>query len=216
MEEKIKSLKEWLGTGSINIFGLPMSGKDTQGMRLAQALGAEFLSSGAIIRKMEHETGQDLTGGGDLAPTDVFYKLVLPYFEKRELWEKPLVLSSIGRWHGEEGQVMSVAEGAGHPIKAVVYLELTDKEVAARWTAAAHAGAREGVPGGATGAEVEIRADDATQDIFRKRVAEFRKKTIPVIEEYAAMGLLVTVNGAGTRSEVFEKMTDGLMEFMQK
>jgi len=45
MEEKIVAIKKWLGTGSINIFGLPMSGKDTMGIRLAEALGGKFLSS---------------------------------------------------------------------------------------------------------------------------------------------------------------------------
>ena len=29
MEEKITVIKQWLGTGSINVFGLPFSGKDT-------------------------------------------------------------------------------------------------------------------------------------------------------------------------------------------
>ena len=40
MEAKIAKIKTWLGTGSINIFGLPMSGKDTQGIKLAEALNA--------------------------------------------------------------------------------------------------------------------------------------------------------------------------------
>ena len=53
MDDKIETIKAWLGTGSINIFGLPMSGKDTQGIKLAETLGAKFLSSGMIIRAME-------------------------------------------------------------------------------------------------------------------------------------------------------------------
>ena len=61
MEEKIAKIKEWLGTGSINIFGLPMSGKDTVGIRLAEALGARFLSSGIIIRAMEQEKNKHYT-----------------------------------------------------------------------------------------------------------------------------------------------------------
>ena len=56
MDDRIKTIKDWLGTGSINIFGLPMSGKDTQGIKLAEALGAKFLSSGMIIRAMEEKT----------------------------------------------------------------------------------------------------------------------------------------------------------------
>lgn len=211
-------LREWLGTGAINIFGLPMSGKDTQGVRLAEALGAKFLSSGAIIREMERETGRDLTSAGGLAPTELFYKWVLPYFERRELWEVPLVLSSIGRWHGEERQVINVAEGSGHPLKAVVYLEITADEAVRRWQAARDAGAREGVPGGsgvlsdeAGRGAAETRADDQDFEVFRRRIMEFRDKTMPVIEEYRDLGLLVKVDGAGTREEVFVRMVEGLV-----
>ena len=127
MEEKLESIKNWLGAGSINVFGLPMSGKDTVGVKLAERLGGKFLSSGLIVRAMEQATNQDLTGSGKLMPSNVFYEWVLPYFEKPELAEFPLVLSSIGRWAGEEDQVMSVAQASGHPIKAVVMLQLSDK-----------------------------------------------------------------------------------------
>ena len=97
IEEKINTIKEWLGTGSINIFGLPMSGKDTQGVKLAELLGAKFLSSGMIIRAMETETRQNLSGNGNLIPTNIFYEWVLPYFERPDLFKYPLILSSIGR-----------------------------------------------------------------------------------------------------------------------
>ena len=78
MEEKIAKIKEWLGTGSINIFGLPMSGKDTQGIRLAEALQGKFLSSGIIIRAKEQETKQKYSNNGALIPTDVFYDVLDP------------------------------------------------------------------------------------------------------------------------------------------
>ena len=125
IEEKINKIKGWLGTGSINIFGLPMSGKDTQGVKLAEMLGAKFLSSGMIIRAMETETRQKLSDKGNLIPTNVFYEWVLPYFERHDLFNYPLVLSSIGRWSGEEDQVMSVAAGAGHEIKAAIILNIS-------------------------------------------------------------------------------------------
>ena len=41
--DKISKIKDWLGKSSINFFGLPMSGKDTVGERLATDLGAKFL-----------------------------------------------------------------------------------------------------------------------------------------------------------------------------
>ena len=108
MEEKIQKIKEWLGTGSINIFGLLMSGKDTQGIRLAEAIGAKFLSSGMIIRAMEQETRKKYSNKGELIPSNVFYEWVLPYLERKDLFKFPLILSSIGRWMGEENQVMSL------------------------------------------------------------------------------------------------------------
>ena len=93
MDEKISTIKEWLGTGSINIFGLPMSGKDTQGIKLAETLGAKFLSSGMIIRAMEEKTKNRYSDKGALIPTNVFYEWVLPYFERPDLFKYPIVLN---------------------------------------------------------------------------------------------------------------------------
>ena len=84
-EQKLLTIKNWLGTGSINIFGLPMSGKDTVGVRLAEAIGGKFISSGLIIRSNEALGAQNYTAKGELAPTNIFYDWVLPYFDKEEL-----------------------------------------------------------------------------------------------------------------------------------
>ncbi|MBQ8992189.1 hypothetical protein IJ090_02020, partial [Candidatus Saccharibacteria bacterium] len=110
MEDKLLAIKNWLGTGSINIFGLPMSGKDTVGVKLAEDLGARFLSSGMIIRAMEEETKNKMTGNGELIPTDLFYEWILPYFDRDDLKNEALVLSSVGRWAGEENEVMETAK----------------------------------------------------------------------------------------------------------
>ncbi|MBR3056282.1 nucleoside monophosphate kinase [Candidatus Saccharibacteria bacterium] len=198
MEEKVIAIKDWLGTGSINIFGLPMSGKDTQGIRLAEALGAKFLSSGMIIRAMEQETSKNYSNNGALIPTNVFYEWVLPYFERRDLFDYPLVLSSIGRWHGEEDQVMSVAAGAGHEIKAAVILNISESDVEKRFEEAKILNDR------------GDRADDGNLEVFRTRLKEFREKTLPVLQHYNELGLLVEVNGDQTREAVFEELIEKL------
>lgn len=198
MEEKIVKIKEWLGTGSINIFGLPMSGKDTQGVRLAEMIGGKFLSSGIIIRAKEAETRQKLSNKGALIPTDIFYEWVLPYFASAELREFPLVLSSIGRWSGEEDQVIEAAARSGHEIKAVVLLNVSEADVENRFEvskALMDRGARE---------------DDKDIVVFRTRLEEFREKTMPVIFHYKALGLLVSVNGDQTREAVFDEIIDRL------
>ena len=198
IEEKLAIIKEWLGTGSINIFGLPMSGKDTQGVKLAEALDAKFLSSGMIVRAMETETKQKLSDKGNLIPTNIFYEWVLPYFERRDLLSYPLILSSIGRWSGEEDQVMSVAAGAGHEIKAAVILNISEADVENRFKESKVLNDR------------GERADDKDLEIFHNRLQEFRTKTLPVLQHYQTLGLLVEVNGDQTREAVFNELVEKL------
>lgn len=198
IEEKIQKIKEWLGTGSINIFGLPMSGKDTQGVKLAEMLGAKFLSSGMIIRAMETETRQKLSDKGNLIPTNIFYEWVLPYFERRDLFNYALVLSSIGRWSGEEDQVMSVAAGAGHEIKAAIILNISEADVENRFNEAKTLNDR------------GERDDDKNLEIFHNRLKEFREKTLPVLQHYKTLDLLIEVNGDQTREAVFNELVEKL------
>ena len=198
MEEKIAAIKEWLGTGSINIFGLPMSGKDTQGIKLAEVLGAKFLSSGIIIRAMEEQTRNHYSENGALIPTNVFYEWVLPYFERKDLYNYPLVLSSVGRWQGEEDQIMSIAAGAGHDIKAVVLLDLSEADVEERFEAAKVLDDR------------GERRDDKDLEIFKTRLKEFREKTMPVLQHYNALDLLIHVKGDQTREKVFNEIIEKL------
>lgn len=200
MDDKISVIKKWLGTGSINIFGLPMSGKDTQGIKLAKLLDAKFISSGNIIRAMEQSTNQDYTSGGALVPTNVFYEWVLPYLERPDLFHYPLILSSIGRWHGEEPQVMSVAAGAGHDIKAVIILNISEADVEHRFVEAKILNDR------------GQRPDDKDLNVFANRLKEFRQKTLPVLQYYRSIGLLIEVNGDQSRDVVTDEIVDKLYQ----
>jgi adenylate kinase len=206
MDEKIAKIKEWLGTGSINVFGLPYSGKDTVGLRLADLLGAKFLSSGLILRtagEEDRELAKELAQG-NLAPTDTFRKIIMPYFSREDLNGFPLVLSSVGRWEGEEVDIMASARDGGHPIKAVVLLNISEDEAKKRWDAAKISGDR------------GDRSDDREKHILDNRIKEFIEKTMPVIETYRNEGLLIPVHAVGTRDEVFNTVIDELVKFTQK
>lgn len=200
MEDKLSTIKSWLGTGSINIFGLPMSGKDTQGVRLAETLGAKFLSSGLIIRAMEEEHRKSYSKTGELIPTDVFYEWVLPYFSREDLAEYPLVLSSIGRWSGEEVKVIETAVQSGHEIKAAVLLNISEADVENRFNAAKILNDR------------GDRQDDKDLEIFKTRVKEFREKTLPVVKHYKDLNLLIEINGDQLREAVFNELVEKLYE----
>jgi len=200
--EKLEKIKSWLGTGSLNIFGLPMSGKDTVGMRLAEDLQAKFLSSGIIIRAYEAEQNEDMTGSGKLIPTNTFYDIILPYFSREELRNDSLVLSSVGRWSGEEDKIMEAAKAGGHEIKAVVMLDLIEEEVKNRFEAAKELNDR------------GERADDANIEVFETRLAEFREKTMPVLNHYDELKMLVKVPAMGSRDEVYANVVERLVEFI--
>ena len=202
LNEKLEKIKSWLGTGSLNIFGLPMSGKDTVGMRLAEDLQAKFLSSGIIIRAYEAEQNEDMTGSGKLIPTNTFYDIILPYFSREELRNDSLVLSSVGRWSGEEDKIMEAAKAGRHEIKAVVMLDLTEEEVKNRFKAAKELNDR------------GERTDDANIEVFETRLAEFREKTMPVLNHYDELKMLVKVPASGSRDEVYVNVIDRLVEFI--
>lgn len=202
--DKLAMIKSWLGTGSLNVFGLPMSGKDTVGERLAKDLGAKFLSSGIIIRAFEAEQNQNMTGSGQLIPTNTFYDIILPYFSREEMKNDSLILSSVGRWSGEEDKIMEAAKNGGHEIKAVVLLDLTEADVKNRFEAAKELNDR------------GERADDASIEIFETRIREFNEKTVPVLNHYDELKLLIRVPADGSRDEVYSSVVDKLVEFINR
>ena len=203
MDQKIEFIKNWLGTGSINIFGMPYSGKDTLGIRLAEALGAKFLSSGLILRAAEEQDRElrNELASGVLVDTDKFRGLVLPYLFKPELMEFPLVLSSVGRWSGEEFDVIEATRRSAHALKAVVLLNISETELKNRWQTAR------------TLQDRGQRSDDKDLKILDKRIAEFTEKTMPVIETYQKLNILLPVNGHQTRDEVYNSVVDALYKF---
>lgn len=205
MEQKIAIIRSWLGNGSINVFGLPYSGKDTVGIRLAELLGAKLLSSGFILRAAEKEDSilaKELSNG-NLVATQTFRDIILPYFGRDELKGVPLILSSVGRWEGEEFPVMEAAKNADHEIKAVILLNISEEEAQKRWDVAKTLGDR------------GDRSDDREKNVLETRFKEFREKTMPVIEIYHKMGILLPVQATGPREEVFENVIDSLVKLAQ-
>ena len=205
MDNNVELIRQWLGTGSINIFGLPFSGKDTVGIRLAETLGARFLSSGLILRAAEKQDVDLLKemSAGMLADTDKFRTIVLPYLGREDLRQFPLILSSVGRWEGEEYDVIKTAEEHGHPIKAVILLNVSEAEIKKRWEDARIVQDR------------GQREDDRERSVLDTRIKEFIEKTMPVIETYHKRDTLIPVNAHGTKDEVFANVINGLVQFIQ-
>ena len=194
----IQIINEWLGTGSINIFGRPFSGKDTQGNRLVKLLDAKLIGGGDIIRQSNDIDVKEIVDKGNLAPQEYFLAMMLPYLEREEFKGFPLILSSLGRWHGEEEPILKTAEKAGHPVKVVITLTIQEDVVQARWRAAQNSNQRGN------------RRDDDEEHVAT-RMSEYRNKTIPVLNFYRSRNILIEVDGTQSPDSVTRDIIQGLL-----
>jgi adenylate kinase len=201
-QQAIQTIADWLGTGSINIFGMPFAGKDTQGNILADLLDAPLLGGGDILRgSVIPEHVRESMHSGALIPTEDYVKIVLPYLSQSDFAGKPLILSSVGRWAGEEPSVLAATEQSGHPMKAVFYLEISEKVARERH--------RESQSERSKGSRGE-RGDD-TAEVFKVRLREFREKTLPVIDYYKQMPLFCRIDAVQHSAKVTAQILENLL-----
>jgi adenylate kinase len=196
--EVLGVIKNWLNTGSINIFGRPFAGKDSQGHKLANIFNCNMIGGGDILRNSV--IPDDIKAhmhAGKLIPSEDYVKIVLPYLSQPSLSDKPLILSSVGRWKGEEYGVVEALNKSGHPLKAVIYLDVPEEASYERWLARTANNDRNG------------RHDDS-EEVLHIRFNEFRDKTLPVIDYYHNIGMLITINALGSRDQVTSDIIEAL------
>ena len=198
--QKITTIRDWLSTGSINIFGRPFAGKDTHGRELEELLDGVLLGGGDILRNsVVPDHVKECLREGKLIPTKDYIEIVLPYLSQDKFAQKPLILSSVGRWHGEEEGVLSATEEADHPIKAVIHLMVDEDSIRQRWQENRLLDDRGG-------------RDDDTEEVLEIRLQEYREKTTPVIEFYKTADLLIEIDGTLDKKIVLGNIIDALYE----
>jgi adenylate kinase len=197
----LQQIAHWLDSGSINLFGIQFSGKDTQGRRLVELFNAPpLIGGGDILRNsVIPEHIKEIMHAGFLPPVDDFVSIVVPYLKRQEFAGKPLILSAVGRLYGEERAIMRAIEEAGHPLRAVILLHLDESLVWKRWELLKQQDDRGN------------RTDDSAEGL-KNRLDEFRNRTMPVIDFYRSKGLLIEVDGSLPPDEVTEAILAGLAE----
>lgn len=194
---EIDKIKTWLGTGSINIFGRPFAGKDTVCGKLADLFGGVVLGGGDILRNSEITPyAKEVMEAGGLFPTADYVKIVLPYLSRNEFKDKSLILSSVGRWIGEEKGVIQAASESGHSLKLCIYLDITDKVAHDRLKIAQIQ-------------EHRNRTDDSPEKL-ELRFQEFFNKTLPVLAEYEKLNLLEKIDGTQSPDRVVDSIIKAL------
>ncbi len=199
MEQHIQTVKNWLDTGALNIFGLPFAGKDTQGRILSESLNGVLLSGGDILRRSDNQELQRIMAAGEIIPSSLWEQIVVPVLANPDYAHRPLILSEVGRLEGEQLVIERATVASGHPQKAVVLLHLSDDEVWRRFDAAQATGDR------------GSRADD-NRNVIQTRLDSYHTKVMPVIEYYREHGVLVEVDGSLSRQEVTEQIFSKLAQ----
>ncbi|MDF2829541.1 MAG: adenylate kinase [Mycobacterium sp.] len=178
-------------TARLLIVGPQGSGKGTQGVRIAEALGIPVVSTGDVFRAnvaQGTELGKQVTSiidAGDLVPDELTSAVVRDRLSQDDASEGFL----LDGYPRNLAQVMHLDEflgGRDESLDAVIALMVPRDESLARLTARA---AEQG------------RADD-TAEAIETRLSIYERETAPILGVYGTRGVVDEIDGVGGLDEV--------------
>jgi adenylate kinase len=162
----------------------PGAGKGTQGERIAARYGIPHISSGEIFRDetaRQTPLGKQLSGyleRGDLVPDDLVLRLVRDRVVAAARESGGYVLDGFPRNLAQAEAAAGIGRETHTSAQAVVYLDAPADVLVGRLTGRG-----------------ENRADDS-EAVARHRLAVYAEHTQPLVDYFAARGILVKVDAA--------------------
>lgn len=181
------------------LLGPPGAGKGTQAERLVRQLGIPQISTGDMLRaavKAGSEVGrraQAYMDRGDLVPDEVVIGVAEERLRQPDA-AKGFVLDGFPRTAAQAEALDAMLERLGVKLERCVALRVDEEELVERL---------------AKRAGIEGRSDD-NEETIRNRMRVYQESTRPLIDYYAARGVLVEVDGQGTVDEVFARIEEAL------
>jgi len=181
------------------LFGIQGSGKGTQAKRLASEFGYDIFEAGGELRKIGAsgsplgETVKSYIDQGNLVPHEIIMQVVKEAIQRRKPDQK-ILFDGIPRDLNQMKDFDTIMKEVGRDFRAV-HLLLDPEEGLRRIFGRAKA---------------QGRADDANEEIVRKRMKTFVEKTMPVIEKYREQGKVLEVDGMGPEEDIYQKMKGAL------
>ncbi len=189
------------------LFGAPGVGKGTQGKILGQIPGFFHLSCGEVFRTLDihSELGKvfyEYSSRGELVPDDVTVKMwrenlnaqtVLGLYKPRD---DLLVLDGIPR-NVTQARIMD------EHIKVLIIVHLTCSNKEAMIKRLRRRALKEN------------RADDAREDVIRRRWDVYEQETRPVLDHYPAE-LIRTVDAIGSPARVLEQVLEAVAPVQER
>lgn len=179
--------------------GPPGAGKGTQAVGLAARLGVPHISTGDIFRANVSQgtplgvEARRYMDAGEYVPDDVTNAMVRGRLAEADC-APGFLLDGYPRTVDQVAQLDGMLAAGGHVLDRVVELTVDRDEVVGRLVRRA---ADQG------------RADD-TEDVIRRRLEVYAEQTAPLLEIYAARGILIQVDGLGEIDDVAGRLASAL------
>jgi adenylate kinase len=176
----------------------PGAGKGTQSDRIAARYGVPHISSGEIFREetaRQTPLGKQLRGfleRGDLVPDDLVLSLIRDRVVAASQGSGGYVLDGFPRNLAQAEAAAEIGRETSTGAQAVVYLDAPADVLIARLTGRG-----------------ENRADDSA-DVARHRLEVYAEHTQPLVDYFAARGILVKVDAAASVDAVSEQIFSAL------
>ncbi len=175
---------------NIILFGPPGSGKGTQAAMLKEHFNLLHISTGDLLREeirqstalgMEAKAYMDK---GELVPDAVVIGMIEGALDQAARENKSgIIFDGFPRTVAQAEALDNLLEQHGTAIAGVLSLVVDEEELTQRIL-------NRGLTSG--------RSDDSDEATIRKRVQEYRQKTEPVADYYAAYGKVKTIEGIGS------------------
>ena len=214
-----------MGSGvRLLVLGKQGAGKGTQAVRIAGHFGAPHISTGDMFRAAAAAgtpfglKAKEFMGRGELVPDDVVIGVVAERLAKDDALEYGFVLDGFPRTRVQAEELQRLLGPGGLEAAVdisvpteVVLNRISGRRVCRSCGATYHVDAPPQVPWicDRDGGDVVQREDDKPESV-KRRLELYEKDTRPLLEFYAGLGLLATIDGVGDPDQVFGRILLGI------
>jgi adenylate kinase len=206
---------------NVILLGAPGAGKGTQAQTICRVLGVPQVSTGDIIRSaIRDQTALGLefksyADAGALVPDDLVNRLVESRLARCDC-ARGFLLDGYPRTVAQAVWLDAALAGHGRQIDRVISFEVDDAVILERVTGRRtdpETGRAYHLTFDPPPAELVARLvqrPDDTEEVLRRRLAEYREKTAPIAPYYERLRLLRRVNGEGAFADVKKRVLEAL------
>ncbi|MCQ3812841.1 MAG: adenylate kinase [Acidimicrobiia bacterium] len=187
-----------MSTLKMVILGRQGSGKGTQSLLICEAYGAIHVSTGEMLRSAVAQAStlglqaQQIMESGSLVSDEIMNGLVAERFNHRDITEHGVLLDGFPRTVAQANALESILEGRGQDLDIAINLDVPLDIVTDRMLA-------------------RSRKDD-TPEAIKRRLDLYEKETEPLLDWFTSRNLLHSVDGVGSETEVFARISASIAD----